>query len=512
MSEDCFLHEYTNCGGGDSNSGGGLINVGAERLRKASLARGDNLYEVIANQVCETYKCHKNCSSTYTSKHHIKRLQKERKSTEPTPKRSRRSTESVFNFKEHCLFCGKTCLPLDPKNPKRWRRVVTCRTADRGKGQQTFRDSILQTCRERNDAWAQDVQERVLHAVSDLHAADAQYHKDCLSSFSSNLPNVSMRDKVPEDEAFNEVVKNLLDDETRIWNSNEVYKLYQSFHGCELTRRSLTDRIAETLPEILVLSGVGVANILVFRKYASSKLKAELNDDGENDIVPFVKKVARTIARECTELKRDHSTYDTRISVEDALQGCSPTLLMMLSYISSKFDHSLKAAMVGSINTSCIVSKPSTLQIALGIMVNDKSVIEILHEFGVTTTYDEVLCFKTSAAHAAAKNMEQMGIRDSNKGLVQVVADHFDATISSPNGLKSTHALAILVTQTQNPGADKEIDQKIKRLKKSEMAADLPDMPVHQYEGPKKPNMPTHAAQSSPLPLKLLVHQAISLS
>ena len=66
---------------------------------------------------------------------------------------------------------------MDPENPKRRRSVVTCRTADRGKDRKTFKDSILQTCSERNDAWSRDVQARVLFAISDLHAADAQYHE-----------------------------------------------------------------------------------------------------------------------------------------------------------------------------------------------------------------------------------------------------------------------------------------------------------------------------------------------
>ena len=46
--------------------------------------------------------------------------------------------------------------------------------------------------------------------------------------------------------------------------------------------------------------------------------------------------------------------------------------------------------------------------------------------------------------------MNLVGISESNAGLVQVLADNFDANISSPNGIESTHALAILVTQPQN--------------------------------------------------------------
>ena len=43
--------------------------------------------------------------------------------------------------------------------------------------------------------------------------------------------------------------------------------------------------------------------------------------------------------------------------------------------------------------------------------------------------------------------MQLTGIQSSDMGLVQAIADNFDANITSPNGLKSTHVLAPLMTQ-----------------------------------------------------------------
>ena len=97
---------------------------------------------------------------------------------------------------------------------------------------------------------------------------------------------------------------------------------------------------------------------------------------------------------------------------------------------------------------------------------------------------------------------------------MKVVADNFDANISSPNGLQSTHALAILLTQNQkhdDPHVAPE-STKIRRIMKSEMSTDVvTDVPLQQYCGPKKPQMPTHAATKSPLSLKVLASQCISL-
>ena len=82
---------------------------------------------------------------------------------------------------------------------------------------------------------------------------------------------------------------------------------------------------------------------------------------------------------------------------------------------------------------------------------------------GITSSYDEVLHFKSSAAHAVAKSKEKLRIHTGAAGLVQVVADNFDAGISSQNGTKATRALAILLTQSQQP--DKERNTSLKETK-----------------------------------------------
>ncbi len=43
------------------------------------------------------------------------------------------------------------------------------------------------------------------------------------------------------------------------------------------------------------------------------------------------------------------------------------------------------------------------------------------------------------------------------------------------------------------------------------MSNELPEMPVHHVEGPQKPDMPINAAKSSPLPLKMLASQIVSM-
>ena len=69
--------------------------------------------------------------------------------------------------------------------------------------------------------------------------------------------------------------------------------MYLSFRECVLKRRSLIDKLAKTFPEILVLSGDGVASLLIFRKNDFERFKIIANE--KDDIVTLVKKVAKVV-------------------------------------------------------------------------------------------------------------------------------------------------------------------------------------------------------------------------
>ena len=146
---------------------------------------------------------------------HIKsHVSNQSKNDGPPSKRSRRSEQDTFIFKEHCMLCGKTCEELDPRHPDRWRPFSRCRTADRGSSQKTFKQVILETCDRRNDKWGNEVRLRVQGTVSDLHAADAQYHWDCLQSFKGKISHSQNEAGTSEDGAFLEVVDCMLADKS----------------------------------------------------------------------------------------------------------------------------------------------------------------------------------------------------------------------------------------------------------------------------------------------------------
>jgi hypothetical protein len=126
-----------------------------------------------------------------------------------------------------------------------------------------------------------------------------------------------------------------------------------------------------------------------------------------------------------------------------------------------------------------------------------------------------VLRFKASAASAASKLSKLRGIMNSASGLVQDVAAKFDGNISSVNGLRSTHALALLITQVQSMAhldiflSDERLS--IKRVKKEDMKEHLePAAPIYRYNGPKKPMVLVQHLTKYVLPLTILASQQVT--
>ena len=102
------------------------------------------------------------------------------------------------------------------------------------------------------------------------------------------------------------------------------------------------------------------------------------------------------------------------------------------------------------------------------------------------------------------------GIQSSDMGLVQAISDNFDANITSSNGLKSSHALALLMIQVCPNTEEGQEDTTIKRLKKENVKDSTPSaIPISYYHGPKKPEMPEEVLRKCVLPLKVLAQQRI---
>ena len=84
-----------------------------------------------------------------------------------------------------------------------------------------------------------------------------------------------------------------------------------------------------------------------------------------------------------------------------------------------------------------------------------------LSQFGVVSSYDELVRFRASAAFRASRGNDQTNIqslRHYSTGLVQAVADNCDCNISSMNGPKQTHSMALMMLQSGEGDTDETQD------------------------------------------------------
>lgn len=247
-------------------------------------------------------------------------MKRQKHSTGPIPsKKTRQSTSASFNFQQHCIFCGELCnLKRDSKHPDRWRDAYLCREIEEKGRKTSFKAAIIQACNVRSDNWAADVRLRVEGAISDFHAADARYHVDCKSRFMSpksleSACNTSTSGTQEVDTAWQNLLIDVQDDLTRIWNSVELANAYQAHGGNQLSRKLLVKKLAEYVgSDLLVLSSVGIANIIVFRSKAATALK--VIEEDEDDLDAAIAKVSKQIIKDVKANPADKTHYNTRIN------------------------------------------------------------------------------------------------------------------------------------------------------------------------------------------------------
>ena len=202
----------------------------------------------------------------------------------------------------------------------------------------------------------------------------------------------------------------------------------------------------------------------------------------------------------------------TRINYDTATEYASGTMMDLLTKLSPNTD-TLSIVMICNMITGLISNSPTPLQIELGVLLKDKEMIQHMHKFGIVCSYDEVRRFRKSAAKASTRitNRGLVHMSEKEAGLIQVVVDHFDCNISSQNGLKSTHALAMLLTQTNNNRQEVTMSDKIRRIRKEETSTEIEyGVSVERFRWLNKTVMPKENAKKSPLSLKLLIMQALS--
>lgn len=481
------------------------------RLRKiidASLRYGDSLHELLqekleADPATQVYY-HKHCVSTY--------LTCAPSSSNPAcvddrpRKRVRRSDGQAFSFREHCIYCGEGCdIERDYRHPDRWApaylvtEVETHQVDEKGNAIKT-KDRILKQCKVRADQWAEAVMLRISGAPSDLHASDARYHKDCFSRFFSNrappgktkLPAANESGPARSAE-IEQLIDEMQSDRSKIWDSAQLQNRYEEIVGKRISRAKLLETVSEKLPDLIVLSARGYHKIVMFKDNARATLKMREDDHEEDDIDTAIAVIAKVIKAELHEIVYDKQNYPRKMSKPVAAEFVSGTLVSLLQSISSSLDlNSLPALLIGNIVTSVVRNHATPLQIALGVLIHRKKLIMHMFDYKVTCSNDEVRRYKRSSAIARYTQMrkdEKTPI--AVEGLVQHIADNFDADMSSPNGKVSTHALAMIECFPGNTNTTET--ESFPRVSKEEMKE-----PIHFDE--QEDELLPYIGRSNPLP------------
>ena len=128
-------------------------------------------------------------------------------------------------------------------------------------------------------------------------------------------------------------------------------------------------------------------------------------------------------------------------------------------------------ALISNIVTCEVNKQFTTLQIALSVLLHDKTDINEFNKFLVCCNHDEYIRFKGSVAKAASDSKALQGLKDSSKGgeLIQAVADNFDTD--------TIHCLALLLSQANSsrPEDASQSQTTIRRIKKEELKEPLHD-------------------------------------
>ena len=236
---------------------------------------------------------------------------------------------------------------------------------------------------------------------------------------------------------------------------------------------------------MLVLSSHDTANIIIFKEAASKIFKIEDRED-----IDIITKGVDKRNSEIFELQLHADTNDVYIDVLSTKPVVSPTLAKLISEISKNRlpDTSLPNILAGNMVTKFLRKNYTSLRINLEVIISKNGIVEHLYECKVMCSYDELKRFKPSVSCDTSKRVNQNILKLHSESLVQAVADNFDCNISSINGLKRTHFLAMMMLQTGNENCEEQY--KIKRLTTVELIdKDLLDINFIQYKGCTNPAM-----------------------
>ncbi len=165
--------------------------------------------------------------------------------------------------------------------------------------------------------------------------------------------------------------------------------------------------------------------------------------------------MVRQIKQEARSIKYNSANYDlAEFTQTNTIKGTSTSLLKLISHLVSSGEITKKSLSLSHITGT---RNQTTLGLAVKLQhrYGSSDLLKLLHENGYTTSYDEVLRFRKSAAHFLSSNAkvlhEFMGL-SRTVGIIFAWFDNLDLQVFTPNGRHTTHVLSHELQQPHPAG------------------------------------------------------------
>ena len=332
-------------------------------------------------------------SSCRTKLRNQSKLIKRSQASMETPierKRSTRSEQIFFNFKEQCFYCGNMCT-LDSRHPER-NNFIEVRT----KSSKIYH-ATLELCNERNDFLSKTVKARLLN-INDLVAVEARYHIYCRAKFEKPITTSSCGRPTSTEKltVFNAACIKLEED-IDLYTVSEFYEMMQTLgeeiYSLKMTQNKLKEKYGDSMQ---LVSRQGKSNVIIldrFRHILCENWYTRKKHNAEDEKIRVITAAAKLLSDCIKNFDHDVKTYPLIEDVTNNENTCIPLLLKV--FIRELIPVPLKQTSISQALFSA-VRPQSIMPMQLGVAVTVDNVLSskwlnvLLAKLGFASSYDEV--------------------------------------------------------------------------------------------------------------------------
>ena len=469
---------------------------GRQTLAQISKNKHDDLHEKFLTASTLTF--HKTCRIKYyrnTSKRIASSDNLDDKQDTPCKRQKAnhsRSITNTFDFKKHCMFCGKLA-SIDKKNPNRKNNIIHLVEY------LTYREIVLVRAKARGDDLGATVEHRMLN-TEDLVAAEARYHNSCRKSFFRDVEYTKKSDL--KKYAFENLSNFLLENTECQYSLSELTDIMVSFVDDDednaYTSKHLKTLLKERFGEDIILTEIpGKDCVVTFCKVSQAILYknwyAEQCADAGDERLRIVNTAANIIRQDICKKIYDMDSYPLPESlhtmedlVPETLKVLSRTIINQprhktdISYVNKKVS-AVQQAIISATRPRSFISP---LLLCIGIYIHRKyesrSLIDILNTLGMSCSYSEVKLYQSSIMATLSP------FPDDFEGFLNWIFDNADFIINTLDGKNTFHTMGGLKSITPKPKRISNVVLRKKRISSAATIANYSNIPIKSYTLPPK--------------------------